>query len=64
MSNVVLKPTLKSEYESFKKNLQEAFIIAVEENFGVYDKGSIPSDEEIERWYPKNKSVGNLYPLF
>ena len=39
MSNVVLKPTLKSEYESFKKNLQEAFIIAVEENFGVYDKG-------------------------
>jgi len=123
MTNVVLKPTSKSECESFRKNLQEAFIIAVEENFGIYDNGSIPSDEEIEqcfnsdgvqvfnimendqivggvalttdektnhnsldllyvspkchskgigasawkkieRRYPKNKSMGNLYPLF
>ncbi len=39
MTNVVLKPTSKSECESFKKNLQAAFIIAVEENFGIYDKG-------------------------
>lgn len=44
---ITLKPVREEELQDFKKRIQEAFRIAVEENVGKQDE-PIPDDRELE----------------
>lgn len=46
-TNVTLEITTEADLPEFARRLQEAFLIAVEESFGPWDGGPIPSDRDI-----------------
>ena len=46
--NVILEPVMSADMDDFKKSLQEAFMQAVEDEFGKPDE-PIPSDDDFEK---------------
>ena len=56
-SNVDLRITADSELEDFKINLQQAFKISAEKEFGQKLEEPIPSDADFEESVSSNSSL-------
>lgn len=53
---ITLKPAGEEDLQDFKKRIQEAFLIAVEENFGKQDE-PIPDDRELDEAFHASDTV-------
>ena len=60
---VILQPAKTNELDEWKRKLQEAFAVSVEETFGQSDE-PVPSDKDLEKtFYEEHSAVYHILDI-